>query len=51
MRTIWDTEDFGAVVGVDWYRWYVGASYEPLGDIRAVVLRLGPVYLHLINRL
>lgn len=51
MFSVWDTEDFGVVLGVDWYRWYVGISYEPGSPPhRVVVLRFGPLFLHFITR-
>lgn len=40
---------YGIVFGADLLRWYVGVSYESQQpNVRAVVFRLGPLYLHVI---
>lgn len=50
MITLYDSNDFGAILGVELTRWYFGASYESWQMHRAAVLRFGPLYLHLIVR-
>tara|TARA_R110000737_G_scaffold47134_7_gene67094 strand:+ start:10727 stop:10882 length:156 start_codon:yes stop_codon:yes gene_type:complete len=42
-------EGLGCILGVDWFRWYVGASYEtPHPEVQAIVFRFGPFFLHFI---
>lgn len=51
MRALLDTTTAAVVIGVDFFRWYVGVSYEsPREDIRMFVFRLGPIFLHVIHR-
>lgn len=51
MKAILDTPTTAVVVGVDFFRWLVGVSYEsPQADVRMFVFRFGPLYLHVINR-
>ena len=49
MFILYDSKDFGAVTGFEWYRWFVGISYESVPAGRSVCLRFGPLYLHLIR--
>jgi len=51
MKAIVDTQTTAVVLGVDFFRWYVGVAYEsPQEDVRMFVFRLGPLFLHVINR-
>lgn len=43
------TEGLGIVGGIDWLRWYFGVSYEEQPNVRAIVLRFGPLYVHFIS--
>lgn len=53
MKSLYDNrEDFAIVVGVEWSRWYVGVAVEaPQQDVRIAVFRIGPLFLHILNRL
>lgn len=46
----WEFGDgWGFIAGIDWRRWYVGAAYETQPpNVRAIVFRFGPLYIHII---
>ena len=50
MKELLKMDGFGIVVGMDWTRWYVGISYEPQGNARAVILRIGPAFIYFITQ-
>ena len=51
MKALIDADDFAVVVGFEIRRWYVGMAYEAQpNNVRAVVFRLGPFFLHQIHR-
>lgn len=50
-KAIVDGRTTAVVVGVDLLRWYFGVAYEsPQEDVRMIVFRIGPLFLHAINR-
>ncbi len=51
MKALINTENFGLIVGTNWTRWYIGAEFVSAENAHAMVFRLGPFYMHLVNRI